>query len=141
MGHDILGRVSLAFALTTFACVSVFAVDRIADNMRSAYEGEKDTLEFVEEIIRVIINSLGILVGFSWEHSFDGSVEDIADNAPVSGAAAIVNTQLILGLSVCALILPAWREYILQKVMLIEDMMRKKRGLHSDEESEEEEEE
>jgi len=114
-------------------------VDKIADNMRTAYEGQKDTLLFVEEIIRVIINSLGILVGFSWEHSFDGSVEDIAENAPLRGKAASVNTQLILGIAVCALILPAWREYILQKVMLIEDMMRKKRGLASDEESEEEE--
>lgn len=138
LSHDILGRVSLAFVLTTFACVSVFVVDRIADSMRTTYENQKDTLEFVEELIRVIINSLGILVGFSWEHSFDGSVEDIADNAPLSGAAAIVNTELILGVAVCALILPAWREYILHKVMLMEDMLKKKRGLTGDEEREEE---
>ena len=67
---------SLAFMPITFTCSSVFVVNRIADMPSNAYEADRDTLEFVEEITRVIVKSLGILVGSSWEHSFDGSVEE-----------------------------------------------------------------
>jgi hypothetical protein len=122
--HEIMGRVSLAFVLTSFAAGSVFAVDKIADKMRDNFDGDKETLEFVEEIIRIIINSLGILVGFSWEHSFDGSVVGVSQMTPRP-----VEFELFLGIAVCILILPAWRDYILQKVMLIEDMMGKKRSV------------
>jgi hypothetical protein len=125
--HEILGRVLLAFMLTAFAALSVFAVDKVADAMRNSYEDDKDTLQFLEEITRVIVNSLGILVGFSWEHSFDGSVEDVA--ATTSTPLPAPEFQLGLGMSVCILILPAWRDYILEKVMLIDVMLKQKRGL------------
>jgi len=125
--HEILGRVLLAFMLTAFAALSVFAVDKTADAMRTQFSGDRDTLAFLEEITRVIVNSLGILVGFSWEHSFDGSVEDVA--MTTSTKAAEPEFQLFLGLAVCILILPAWRNYILEKVMLIDVMLKQKRGL------------
>ncbi|CAK0880874.1 unnamed protein product [Prorocentrum cordatum] len=125
--HEILGRVLLAFTLTAFAAVSVFGVDKVADAMRTNYRSDRDMLLFLEEITRVIVNSLGILVGFSWEHSFDGSVEDVASTT--SASLPVPEFQLGLGMAVCILILPAWRDYILEKVMLIEVMLKKKRGL------------
>jgi len=128
--HEILGRVLLAFMLTAFAALSVFAVDKTADAMRTHFSGDRDTLTFLEEITRVIVNSLGILVGFSWEHSFDGSVEDVASTT--STPLPPPEFQLFLGLSVCVLILPAWRDYMLEKVMLIDVMLKQKRGLGDD---------
>jgi len=125
--HEILGRVLLAFMLTAFAAVSVFAVDKTADTMRTNHSGDGDTLLFLEEITRVLVNSLGILVGFSWEHSFDGSIEDVASTT--STPLPPPEFQLGLGISICVLILPAWRDYILEKVMLIEVMLKQKRGL------------
>jgi len=125
--HEILGRVLLAFMLTAFAALSVFAVDKTSDAMRNKYSHDKDTQKFLQEITRVIVNSLGILVGFSWEHSFDGSVEDVA--ATTSTPLPAPEFQLGLGMSVCILILPAWRDYILEKVMLIDVMLKQKRAL------------
>lgn len=130
--HEILGRVLLAFMLTAFAAGSVFAVDAVADAMRNSYEDDRDTLQFLEEITRVIVNSLGILVGFSWEHSFDGSVEDVSHETQIEvGEWKLMPAefQLFLGISVCILILPAWRDFILEKVMLIDAMLKQKRGM------------
>merc|ERR1712222_134949 len=59
-----------------------------------------------------IINAIAILVGFSWEHAFDTGVEAIA-----SLTARPVETELFLALFVVILIVPAWRKYILKKVM------------------------
>jgi hypothetical protein len=125
--HEMLGRVSLAFVLTSFAALSVFAVDKVADSLRSS-QTDRATMEFAEEIIRIIINSLGILVGFSWEHSFDGSVVGVSQMTPRPA-----ESELVMGIAVAVLILPAWRDYILQKVMLMQAMLKIKRGMSEEE--------
>jgi hypothetical protein len=147
--HHILQKVVIAFVLTAFATGMVFVVDKIDDALEAAVNeepgggnpGDKDKAdeeaaamepltqsktaeaqsahELAREMIRIIVTSLGILVGFSWEHCFDGGVESVSEKAP---SQLHVHFQLVLGILVCILVLPAWRKYILQKVMLMEEM-------------------
>mmetsp|Transcript_78415 Transcript_78415/g.210469 ORF Transcript_78415/g.210469 Transcript_78415/m.210469 type:complete len:235 (-) Transcript_78415:407-1111(-) len=145
--HAILEKVIIAFVLTAFASVMVFIVDKVDDHLE-AQEPEKarlvdstdadgeanarlvpkgdetganDQQESAKEIVRIIINSLGILVGFSWEHCFDGGVESVSEKSSHSNSIRLI-VQLCMGIMVCLLVLPAWRRYILQKVMLMEEM-------------------
>jgi hypothetical protein len=150
--HRILQKVIIAFVLTTFAAAMVFAVDKIDDTLEEtlaarsaeqaaalqanedqeplagskgadeAQEEARSAHELAREMIRIVVTSLGILVGFSWEHCFDGGVESIAETTDESIKSVF---QLVLGILVCVLVLPAWRKHILQKVMLMEEMRNK----------------
>jgi len=152
--HPILEKVVIAFVLTAFASVMVFIVDKVDDHLE-AREPEnaglddgkdadseakahlvpkgdepqaQDQEETAKEIVRIIVNSLGILVGFSWEHCFDGGVETVSEKSAGEGASSSPSpmrliVQLFMGIMVCMLVLPAWRRHILQKVMLMEEML------------------
>jgi len=69
------------------------------------------TGDAADTAIKSIINSLGILVGFSWEQSFDGAVEVLSSEFehPVKAHFAFASAVTIV-------IVPAWRTYILQTV-------------------------
>ncbi|CAE8628629.1 unnamed protein product [Polarella glacialis] len=64
------GRILIALVLSVAAIGVIFLLDTIedlgSDNPR------------ISKIIQNIINSLSILVGFTWEHCFDGGVEAVA---------------------------------------------------------------
>eukprot|EP00438_Fugacium_kawagutii_P012329 Skav221960 [mRNA] locus=scaffold195:706644:715770:- [translate_table: standard] len=72
----------------------------------------ESTREDADEALGLIISSLGILVGFSWEQSFDGGVEVVA----LRTRNPLV-TELALACAVVCLVLPAWRRHILDKVI------------------------
>jgi hypothetical protein len=144
--HKIKRRVGLALCLTSFAACTVFLVDKLDDSLKAKVRARKerrddgkgvdlvaeseenlvqksddqDGEDVAEESIRVVINALGILVGFAWEHGFDGSVASVSERAPGSYPVLV---ELGMGCLVCLLVLPAWRRHILQKVMVMEDMM------------------
>jgi len=142
-------KVVIAFVLTAFAAGMVFAVDVIDDKLEEAVmasetagggsqenkkevdaesrellsqpkqEESQSAHQLAREMIRIVVTSLGILVGFSWEHCFDGGVESVSEKAQPMFK---VWFQLVLGILVCILVLPAWRKHILQKVMLMQEM-------------------
>jgi len=58
-----------------------------------------------DEVLRKLMESVGILVGFAWEQSFDFALEDLA-----SGAGPWLKP--LLGLLAVLFIVPAWRRYI-----------------------------
>jgi hypothetical protein len=132
--HEILARVVMAFMLNGFTCFCVFMIDKVDDALdekmsaRGAASDDAGGQDLAKEVIRIIITSLGILVGFSWEHSFDGSVGAVSSNAIKLGHWVPVVFKLVLGIAVCMLVLPAWRRYILAKVMLIEKIMGRDHG-------------
>merc|ERR1719221_1361112 len=86
LSHEMRGRVVMAFALTTVAALVVFCLDKIDDTMKEANAkpvsngggADGGAQALAKEIIRIIVTSLGILVGFSWEHCFDGAVEHVS---------------------------------------------------------------
>ncbi|CAE8677066.1 unnamed protein product, partial [Polarella glacialis] len=107
---SIMGRVLLALVLSIFAGLMVFLLDVIDDAARERAGAEAGT-----KAIRTIIQALAILVGFSWEHCFDGGVAAVA-----STTANKAVTKFCLGTFVFLFLVPAWRRHILTKVMALE---------------------
>lgn len=103
--NTMMGRIILALAVSVFAAWMVFIMDVIDDAFR-ANSGAGPTA------IRTIIQALAILVGFSWEHSFDGGVAAVA-----SCTGSKETAKFVLGTAVFFLLVPAWRRHILTKVI------------------------
>merc|ERR1712224_963220 len=67
-----------------------------------------------DDAIFSIMGGLGILVGFSWEQSFDGGVEVIAALTPNP-----LLTEIVLALVVTIVVMPAWQRFILKTVLML----------------------
>jgi hypothetical protein len=98
------GRVLLALVLSAAALIFIFLLDRIED----AAGGNPR----IDRVIQNIVNALSILVGLSWEYCFDGGLE-----AVVSVTKHPVSMKLVFTFLVALVILPAWRRYILVKIL------------------------
>jgi len=101
------GQVGLALVLSLIAFCVIFLLDKIDDAFR-----KKDGTSGAIALLHAFINAIAILVGFSWEHAFDTGVEALA-----SLTSRPAETELFLAAFVVILIVPAWRKYILKKVM------------------------
>lgn len=91
-----------AMACSAFAFASIFIIDFICD-----FDRDSDGLKS----LRKLMNVMGILVGFSWEGTFDLAEESISEATPYPNASAFI----LASVSVVVLI-PAWRWYILPYV-------------------------
>lgn len=69
--------------------------------------------------IRSIIDSLGVLVGFTWETSFSSGLEGIAELSRCYGPHMPLLVQAFLAVSVSIIVVPAWRSHILKKVLIL----------------------
>mmetsp|Transcript_130370 Transcript_130370/g.260054 ORF Transcript_130370/g.260054 Transcript_130370/m.260054 type:complete len:714 (+) Transcript_130370:62-2203(+) len=104
---SIMGRVDMALILSLFAGLCVFGLDFIDDNFQG---GDRQSSKAGTEAIQMLVNSLGILIGFSWEHVFDGSVAAVAANTE---RPEIV--KFVMGVSIAVMMTPMWRRHILTK--------------------------
>ncbi|CAK0865223.1 unnamed protein product [Prorocentrum cordatum] len=119
--HHLLKTVVVAGALNAFVCGAIFVMDTVHDRIKegsASTRGGQESAALGAQIVRINVTALSILVGFSWEHCFDGGVMAISDRAAHKQRLFV---QIALGIMVCVVILPAWRRYILQRVMQIED--------------------
>jgi len=115
--ETMMGRICLALVLSVFSGAVVFVLDEIDDYFR-----EKGNMaQEAGFAIRTIIQALAILVGFSWEHCFDGGVAAVAFLSPHRKL-----TKFLLGVAVCFYLVPAWRRHILTKVLALEDMKKQR---------------
>merc|ERR1719316_1150723 len=96
--------------LSAVSCCIIFVLDKIADLDATGSDAD--------EAIRTIIEALGILVGFSWEQSFDTAVDSITERVTAMPPPI---TKLLMSLCLVAIVLPAWRIYILQRVLILEE--------------------
>merc|ERR1719217_898369 len=108
-----MGRVVLALLVTTTCVTVIFALDYIDDTYKKR-GGDASVL------ITQIVSTFAILGGLSWEYSFDGCVE-----APSFTTEYRMTFTSVLSALTFAIIVPAWRNYILPKAMQLE-------GLHED---------
>lgn len=94
------GRIVLAMTLSLFACMIIVILDRN------------------------IITGLSILIGFTWEHTFDGCVEAISSlfSDPLA-----IKLKLFLTFLIVLIVVPAWRKYILAKVVHLEKARREQK--------------
>merc|ERR1712232_726707 len=114
--HTIMGRVILAMAVSGFALIFVFCLDYIDDNMDSGENAKAAPMA-----ITTAINALSILVGFSWEHSFDGGVAAVAGQTSNP-----MMTKFVLAVFVFALMVPAWRRYILVRALSLDQIKQER---------------
>lgn len=106
--RDIL---AMTLIVTLFAFGVIVVLDKIA-----AWEG---TDEHLDTSLRALIGALGILIGFSWERSFDAAVSGISE-----GQTKFVSppfTKLILAFLLAGMVIPAWKWYILKSVKKLEE--------------------
>lgn len=113
--ETMIGQVVMALVLSIVCGLAVFLLDFIDDQTRG--NGKNDGAK----AIRVIIQAIAILIGFSWEHCFDAGVLAATKSAPHKRAA-----KFVMGLVVFFFLVPAWRRHILTKVMAYEEMKKQR---------------
>eukprot|EP00747_Dinoflagellata_sp_TGD_P149340 gnl/TRDRNA2_/TRDRNA2_177001_c3_seq8.p1 gnl/TRDRNA2_/TRDRNA2_177001_c3~~gnl/TRDRNA2_/TRDRNA2_177001_c3_seq8.p1 ORF type:complete len:491 (-),score=128.34 gnl/TRDRNA2_/TRDRNA2_177001_c3_seq8:108-1502(-) len=114
--NTLTADVLLALAISTVAFSLIFVLDKISD---SGIAGNQ-----ADTVIFSIISALGILVGFSWEQSFDGGVETIAALTP-----SPILAELGLAVVVALIVIAPWQLYILQTVITLgEEREESKKG-------------
>jgi len=115
--EEALLRVALALLLSAISFSVIFLLDKIADM--------DATGEAADKAIRTMVEALGILVGFSWEQSFD-----VATDYAVGGLMTPslhwpeAISKLLLSALLCMIVVPAWRWFILpttQRLIQIEN--------------------
>lgn len=113
MSHEISpwtieGRILLAMCLSLFACFIIVVLDKIEDGLQKPADE-------LHTMLKHVITSLSILIGFTWEHTFDGCVEAIS-----SLFEDTLTIKLVLIFLIVVIVTPAWRKYILAKVVHLE---------------------
>jgi len=104
-------HVVLALVVTAVVFVNIFVIDYILDNdLFGQSEEEEDE---AESALDEVILALSVLVGFSWEQSFDTAVSVLASS--LSGEVPQAFVKLAMSLVLVAIVFPAWRFYILPK--------------------------
>ena len=103
--RPVLEHVLVALIISGVAFAMILGLDTVAD-LQVAGDG-------LHSDILAIIFSLGIMVGFSWEQSFDAGIEVVAERSPLPAHLL----KFSLALMVTGIVFPAWKNYILQKIM------------------------
>lgn len=96
--------VCIALFLSAVSFLFIWILDKIEDNQLFGAESE--------EGIDLIIQGLGVLVGFSWEQCFDVAVTVVASSC--KHTLQPPTTKLLLSVLLVLIVFPAWRIYILK---------------------------
>lgn len=112
--NGVISRVLLAMELSAVAFVVIVMLDKLADL--------ESTGQVADRAIITIIGALSTLVGFSFEQSFDGAVEALAD---LCFKQQTMLAELVLATAVVIIVYPAWRMYILRKLLELKDAKHK----------------
>lgn len=107
--NSVTARVLLALAISMFAFFIILGLDYIADM--------KSTGEKTDRAIIAIITSLSILVGFTWEQSFDGAVEILAESKFKQHP---VMAEMTLTACILVIVYPQWRKHILRTLLRLQ---------------------
>jgi len=128
--HTLLGepkamlQVIIALAVSGIAFISIFVMDKILDN--DCFGEDSHT---VHHVIDELILAICVLVGFSWEQSFDTAVDVVAERLESHVPTAFV--KLGMSLILVAIVFPAWRFFILPKELeLAEEDSEEGQRLH-----------
>jgi len=113
--ETIMGRVLLALILSMISTAIIFGLDVIGDTAKIVATSPQ-MKNLGPDIITQLVSAKSILVGFSWEHAFDGGVEAIASTTSNPQCAEVVIAALVF-----VVIVPAWRRHILQKAMVLQE--------------------
>lgn len=110
--HSIMGRVVMALALSAVSFIVLFGLDVVDDWQR----GNED-FRAGAQAIQILVDSLGILIGFSWEHCFNRGVAAVAS---LSNHPKIL--QFIMGVLIGLLMTPMWSRHILSQEITLQKL-------------------
>jgi hypothetical protein len=105
-----LGEVIQATAVTIFSFTVIYFLDKEEDSLTA--RGSSNSKR-IKRAVHSLIIALGVLVGFSWEKCFDVAVDQTADNL---GGMPAPLVKLLMAATLCVIVVPAWRWYILPVV-------------------------
>jgi len=104
--ENALLHVADALFLSTVSFSLIFSLDKISDNkMLGDGQGAAET-------VNLIIIGFGILIGFSWEQSFDVAVDVVSQAAKQHMPPCF--TKMIMSGFLVLIVFPAWRIHILR---------------------------
>lgn len=117
-------HVIIALFVSGIAFISIFVLDQVMDN--NLFGEEADT---AHEVLDEVMLALCMLVGFSWEQSFDTAVGVVANSLKSDVPPALA--KLVMSLILVAVVFPAWRFFILPKELeLAEEASEEGQRLH-----------
>merc|ERR1712228_725264 len=84
----------------------IFLLDKVEDNHLLGEDSE-----VAENAAERLIQGLGILIGFSWEQSFDTAVAVVA--AGLKSDCPVIISKMVMSVCLVLIVFPAWRNHIL----------------------------
>jgi len=109
-GEGSVLAISLAMTVSVCSVLHIFVLDKIADAEEKTRKEKPEKQQFGkedDEVLRTLLESIGILIGFVWESAFDDALEGI-----VGEDYADEWLKPVLGILTVAVIFPVWRMYI-----------------------------
>jgi len=116
-------QVIVALAVSGIAFISVFVMDKVLDH--DVFGEDSHT---AHHILDEIILATCVLVGFSWEQSFDNAVSVVANSSLKNHMPSAV-IKLGMSLFLVAIVFPAWRFFILPKELELAEEADSEEGL------------
>jgi hypothetical protein len=101
-------EVVVAMFVGIASVIMIFIIDKIADT--------EALPQNVEDCMRESVISFGFLIGFSWEHAFHQSIEDITSEIDSDGHVDKALRCFLFCVAVVAVVFPAYRWYIVPTV-------------------------
>lgn len=109
--HGMSKQVVLALAVTATSMLGIFVVDQWSD---------LPTTDAVEKrALRTLARALGMLIGFGWEKAFDKAIATVSSFAKKDLDPVML--KLFLAVTLSALVVPAWRWFILPTVIKFDE--------------------
>lgn len=107
-------HVYIALLLSFVSFVMIRGLDQVEDSGMMGAQSDR--------AIEEIISALGILIGFSWEQSFDVAVDVISDSLEEDVHMPKTVSRLLMSVTLVAVVFPAWKGFILpQELKLLEE--------------------
>lgn len=103
----------LALFLSMMALLVIGVLDKIQDSQVGSRQRQRD----VARVLQNMINILSLVIGLSWEACFSTGLEELAEEA-----SRPLTMKLMFTACTLVVVLPAWRRYILARVMVLEQL-------------------
>mmetsp|Transcript_17636 Transcript_17636/g.50782 ORF Transcript_17636/g.50782 Transcript_17636/m.50782 type:complete len:685 (+) Transcript_17636:57-2111(+) len=131
MGLNVMAisaRIILALGLSFFAFLVTLCLDKVADSVKdkvadsakSSGEQGGEKAKIADQLVNTIVASIALMVGFIWEHSFDGAVTDVS----MLSRDHPRTMKFVLGLLIVAMVIYPWKQFILKKSLQLKELKK-----------------